>query len=78
MVGYLCYVPKSRMTDESKVRRIEAFENGVSTGHNPVYPEFKYTKDHIYSEFKQYLEDSSYTQPTINLTPLGRSLLGDN
>jgi hypothetical protein len=93
----------------------------------------KYTKDHIHEEFKQYLEDSSYTevssrigfwagskrrkstkkkraalnqyiplffsrfaaafnpakkpileltsvytQPTINLTPLGRSLLGDN
>jgi hypothetical protein len=76
MVGYLCYVPKTRMTDKGKVRRIEAFENGVSTGHNPPYPEFKYTKDHIYEEFKGYLEDPSYNQPKINLTPLGESLLG--
>ncbi|PCI94536.1 hypothetical protein COB11_03740 [Candidatus Aerophobetes bacterium] len=79
MVGYLCYVPKARLTtDESKVLRKEAFEKGVATGHNPVYPELKYTKDHIHEEFKQYLEDPSYTQPTINLTPLGRSLLEDD
>lgn len=76
MVGYLCYVPKARLTDEGKVRRIEAFERGVSTGHNPVYPEFKYTKDHIHEEFKQYLEASNYDQQKINLTPLGESLLG--
>lgn len=76
MVGYLCYVPKTRLTDEGRIRRMDAFENGVSTGHNPAYPELKYTKDHIHGEFKQYLEDSSYNQPKINLTSLGKSLLG--
>jgi len=79
MVGYLCYVPKARLTtDEGKALRKEAFEKGVATGHNPVHPELKYTKDHIHEEFKLYLEDSSYTQPTINLTPLGKSLLGND
>ncbi len=76
MVGYLCYVPKTRITATSKIFRKEAFEKGVSTGHNPVYLELKYTKDHIYQNFVQYLEDPNYTQPKINLTPLGESLLG--
>lgn len=76
MVGYLCYVPKARLTEEGRILRREAFEKGVSTGHNPSYPEHKYTKDHIHQEFEQYLEDPSYTQPKINLTRLGESLLG--
>ena len=76
MVGFLSYAPKARLTAEGKLRRKEAFENGMSTGHNPSYPELKYTKDHTYPEFMQYLEDPSYTQPTITLTPLGHSLLG--
>ncbi len=53
----------------------KAFEMGVSTGHNPAYPELKYTKL-IKQEFEQYLEDPSYIQPKIHLTPLGESLLG--
>ncbi len=76
MVGYLCYVPKARLTSEGRTFRREAFEKGVSTGHNPAYPELKYTKDRIKQEFERYLEDSYYTQPKINLTPLGESLLG--
>jgi hypothetical protein len=76
MVGYLCYVPKARLAEEGRILRREAFEKGVSTGHNPSYPEHKYTKDHIHQEFEQYLEDPSYTQPKINLTRLGESLLG--
>jgi hypothetical protein len=76
MVGYLCYVPKSRLTDKGRGTRLKAFELGVSTGHNTVYPELKYTKDHIWEGFEKYLEDSSYTQPKINLTELGESLLG--
>ena len=76
MVGYLCYVPRARLTAAGRILRKEAFEKGTSTGHNPVYPELKYTKDHIYQEFVEYLEDPSYTQPKINLTPLGESLLG--
>lgn len=76
MVGYLCYVPKSRLTDEGKVLRRLAFEEGVSTGHNPAFPELKRTKDHIWPEYAQYLEDASYTQPQIHLSPLGESLLG--
>lgn len=75
MVGYLCYVPKVRLTDEGRILRKAAFENGVSTGHNPSYPQLKYTENHIHPEFKRYLEDPSYTQPEIKLTPLGESLL---
>ncbi len=76
MVGYLSYVPKARLTNEGRALRREAFETGVSTGHNPSYPEHKHSKDHIRQGFEQYLEDPSYTQPKINLTPLGESLLG--
>ncbi|MBS0585369.1 MAG: hypothetical protein JSR76_03590 [Verrucomicrobia bacterium] len=76
MVGYLCYVPKARLTDVGRILRKESFENGVSTGHNPAYPELKYTKDHIHQDLMQYLEDPSYVQPKINLTPLGKSVLG--
>lgn len=74
MVGYLCYVPKARLTDKGRILRKEAFEKGVSTGHNPAWPELKCTITS--QEFEQYLEDSKYTQPKINLTPLGESLLG--
>jgi hypothetical protein len=76
MVGYLCYVPKARLTNEDRALRIEAFKNGVSTGHNPAYPEFKYTKDHIAKGFERYLEDPSYVQPKVHLSPSGESLLG--
>ncbi len=76
MVGFLCYVPKARLTNEGRTLRREAFEKGVSTGHNPSYPELKYSAGHIAQEFEGYLEDPSYTQPKIHLTPLGESLLG--
>jgi hypothetical protein len=76
MVGFLCYVPKARLTEEGRMLRKKAFETGVSTGHNPAYPELKCTKDHIHQDLKHYLEDSSYTQPQVNLTPLGQSVLG--
>ena len=76
MVGYLSYAPKARLTEAGKLHRKEAFENGAGTGHNPADPELKYTKDHIREEFKGYLEDPSYTPPEINLTPLGKSVLG--
>ena len=76
IVGYLCYVPKTRLTNEARMLRKEAFEKGVATGHNPSYPELKYTKDHIWQEFRHYLEDTGYVQPKIQLTPLGKSLLG--
>jgi len=76
MVGYLCYVPKARLTEEGMLLRMKAFTDGVSTGHNPAYPELKYTKDHIDKTFIRYLEDPSYVQPKIILTPLGKSLLG--
>lgn len=75
MVGYLCYVPKTRLTNEGMILRKEAFEKGVSTGHNPAFAELKYTKDHIHHDFIQYLEDSKYVQPTIHLSPVGESLL---
>ncbi|HEV8050847.1 MAG TPA: phytanoyl-CoA dioxygenase family protein [Parachlamydiaceae bacterium] len=75
MVGYICYVPKARLSDEGKNIREVAFKNGVSTGHNPSFPELKYTKDHIWEGFEKYLEDPAYIQPKINLTPLGQKLL---
>lgn len=74
MVGYLSYVPKTRLTNEGKILRREAFENGISTGHNPSYPQLKPTKPHL--GFEQYIENSSYKQPKIQLTDLGLSLLG--
>lgn len=76
MVGYICYVPKSRLTDEGKALRREAFETGASTGHNASFPEIKRTKDHIREEFKHYIESQSYIQPKIHLTPLGEAILG--
>lgn len=76
MVGYLCYVPKARLSAEGRNLRKEAFEKGVATGHNPVYPELRYSKDLIDPNFVEYLEDRSYIQPKIILTPLGKSLLG--
>lgn len=75
MVGYLCYVPKARLSEEDYLIRKKAFDSGVSTGHNPAHPELKWSKDHIKPEFKQYLEDANYVQPTIQLTPLGKSLI---
>lgn len=76
MVGYLCYVPKTRLTNEGMIIRREAFNKGVSTGHNPAFPDLKYTKDHIHQEFMHYLEDPTYVQPKIKLTQIGKSLLG--
>lgn len=76
MVGYLCYVPKTRLTNEGMILRREAFEKGVSTGHNPAFPELKYTKDHTHQSFKHYFEDPTYVHPKIHLTPIGESLLG--
>jgi hypothetical protein len=76
MVGYLCYVPKQRLSDPVKALRFKAFEEGVSTGHNPAQFDLKYTRDHIWKGYDRYFEDPSYTQPKINLTPLGESVLG--
>jgi len=76
MVGFMCYVPKSRLTEEGKKLRAEAFALGIATGHNPTPPELKPTKDHIWKGYEEYLEDSSYVHPTIHLTPLGKSILG--
>lgn len=76
MVGYVCYVPKARLTDEGRALRKEAFEKGVSTGHNPAWPELKYTKDFLSQDFIHYLEDSNYNVSPANLTPLGELLLG--
>lgn len=74
MVGYLCYAPKSRLTEEGALMRKEAFERGISTGHNPAFPEHKPTQ--AWPEFERFHEDSSFSQPKPVLTPLGESLLG--
>lgn len=76
MVGYLCYVPKTRMSDETRALRLKAFESGVSTGHNPAQFDLKYTCDHLWKGYERYFENPDYIQPTIHLTPLGKSLLG--
>ena len=75
MVGYLCYVPKSRLTEEGKSLRQTAFEEGIATTHDPANPKLRRTKDMIWKEFEEYLEDPNYTQPKIHLTPLGEALL---
>ncbi|MBJ7449135.1 MAG: phytanoyl-CoA dioxygenase family protein [Parachlamydiales bacterium] len=76
MVGYLCYVPKSRLTYETIALRREAFKKGISTSHNPASPELKASINHISQGFENFFEDQKYIQPKINLTPLGESLLG--
>jgi hypothetical protein len=76
MVGYLCYVPKERLNKEGSAIRKQAFDQGVSTGHNPAYPELKRSKDHVVPGYEEYLEDANYVQPEIVLSPLGKSLLG--
>jgi len=38
MVGLLCYMPKARLKDKE---RKKAFEDDVSTEHNPADPEIK-------------------------------------
>lgn len=77
MVGYLLYLPKTRLTDHAKILRKEAFEKGMTTGAIPSsYSDLSNTKSHISPNFMQYLEDLNYTQPQINLTSLGKSLLG--
>ena len=74
MSGFLCYVPKSRLTEEARFMRKEAFERGIATGHNAGYPEVK--ASNLVEEFERFREDPGYVQPTINLTPLGHSVLG--
>lgn len=77
MVGYLCYVPKIRLTDENRMLRKKAFGQGVATGHIPAASiELKYIKEHVSPGFEQHLEDPNYTQPPIHLTPLGETVLG--
>lgn len=73
-VGYVCYVPKSRLNDLGRSLRREAFERGIATGHNPAFPQLKETR--ALGQYERYVEDSSYIQPEIKLSPLGESLLG--
>jgi hypothetical protein len=72
MVGYLSYVPKTRLTEEERALRKKAFETGITAVGNSL----KYTRDYMDHEFERYLEDESYRQPKIDLSPLGHSLLG--
>lgn len=78
MVGYLLYLPKTRLTDEARTLRRECFEKSISTtGAIPTsYSDLKHTKDHINQEFMQFLEDRNYIPPKVTLTELGESLLG--
>lgn len=76
MVGYLCYVPKSRLSDENRAKRLQAFETATSTTHNPAFFQIRPTNGFVYPELEGYLEDPSYIPPKISLTPLGEALLG--
>ncbi len=78
MVGYLCYLPKARLTDEARAIRKEAFEKGISTGHDAASPALMNTraKGALLEEFEKYHEDPAYTPPAVTLTPLGKALLG--
>ena len=75
MSGFLCYVPKARLTESGRAMRKEAFETGNATGHNPAYPELKRT--YIREGYEKYREDPNYVPPKIALTPLGEALLGE-
>lgn len=75
LVTYVSYVPKSRLTPESIEKRKQAFEN-TATGHSPVDVELKYAEwPHVWDEYRRYLPDTSYRQPRIVLSELGKSLL---
>lgn len=74
MVGYVSYVPKARLTDEARAMRREAVEKGISTGHNPAHPQLKPTL--TWQGLAKYIEDPSYVQPEIHLTPVGEALQG--
>lgn len=77
MVGYLLYLPETRLTHQAKILRKEAFERGVTTGAIPTsFFDLKSTKDHMNPGFEKYFEDSGYTLPKVHLTELGESLLG--
>lgn len=77
MVGYLLYLPKSRLTKNAIMLRKEAFEKGITTGAIPnAYSDLKESINHMDPKFEKYLEDSNYILPRINLTSLGKSLLG--
>ncbi|MCE5295467.1 MAG: phytanoyl-CoA dioxygenase family protein, partial [Chlamydiales bacterium] len=77
MVGYICYVPKSRLTDEGKAIRKLAFDTKTTTTHNPAYPSLVPSKDgQTRPEYEEYLEDKNFVLPDVVLTPLGKSLLG--
>lgn len=77
MVGYLLYLPKTRLTDEARMLRKEAFKKGITTGAIPFsYSDLRYTKDHIQPHFVRYLEDPNFTLPKVYLTQLGESVLG--
>jgi hypothetical protein len=77
MIGYLCYVPKSRLTEDAKARRDHAIKANASTGHNPADPAYIPSKDgQCFPGFEHYLEDAAYNPPPVQLTELGQSLLG--
>lgn len=70
MAGYLCYVPKEKLTHKARTLKGEAFKAGASTRLTPTYFDFNPTKDHIKPEFKCHFEDASYTQPQVRLSSL--------
>lgn len=75
-VGFICYVPKYRLDIKNAILRGIAMGEGNATGHNPSDIDIKATKDHIWKEYLQYLEDSNYKSLDIKLTNLGQKLLG--
>lgn len=78
MVGYLLYLPKTRLTDTARMLRRESFEKRIfTTGAIPTSSkDLKHSKDNINPGFEHYLEDPDYILPKINLTELGEWLLG--
>lgn len=76
MVGYLCYVPKSRMTEKCRARREEAFTTRTATTHYPAFFAIRPSLGFAPKELEKYLEDPGYIHPEISLTPLGESVLG--
>lgn len=76
MVGYLSYVPKARLNEENKRKRKLVFEIGASTGHNPAAVDVKVSKTFVRPGYEHYFEDRSFIQPEVELSDLGKSVLG--
>ncbi len=78
MVGFISYGPEERLKYlKEAIKRGIAFGSGVSTSHSTITIDVKPSETpHVWVEYMNYLEDSSFQVPKPKLTPLGVSLVG--